>query len=201
MFIFVTHRIIRVFLKRSHTCCINAVSISNVSLCASVWFLLLPPGDGGPAAGSERLQLHTGVQGRGHRQGQRGDDDLLPHQRTLEQLTSAEPGGGAGTADASVPARLTSFLQAAGVTAGTAGTRFAPRRGPAFPRSALETKDVRSACKDRFHLRDEGSKANLGLRRSLTLQEDVSSALAFLPFSSSLSVKRPAEWETSLIST
>lgn len=153
------------FLKRSHTCYIIALaahlavhmepdSISNVSLHAFIWCLLLPSGDSGPAAGSERLQLHTGVQRRGHSQGQRRDDDLFPHQRTLEELTPAEQrwlqfrllnsGSTSGRRDswlkrARSPHRF--LLQAAGARAGTAETRFAPRRrGPTFPDPPLRPK-------------------------------------------------------------
>ncbi|XP_054644098.1 adenylate cyclase type 5 isoform X3 [Dunckerocampus dactyliophorus] len=45
------------------------------------------PGDSRLVPGPELLQLLSGVQGRGHSQRQRRHDDVLPHQRTLRQLT------------------------------------------------------------------------------------------------------------------
>lgn len=135
-------------------------SISNVSLRAFICFLLLPSGDCGPAAGSERLQLLTGVQRRGHRQGQRRHDDLFPHQWTLEQLTPAEE-----------RRRLRFRLLNSWSPSRRWDSRLKRARSPHplrsygwfgpnslcpkeersnCPRSAIETKDVPSVRKDRF---------------------------------------------------
>lgn len=171
-------------------------SISNVSLRAFICFLLLlHSGDCGPATGSVRLQLLTGVQRRGHRQGQRRHDDLFPHQWSLEQLTPAEERrrrlrrfrllnsvgvrAGAGTADWSAPAHLARF----GATAATAQTRFAPRRrGPTVPDLPSRPKTSHQCVKTDFATCEtKVPKQKLRLKKSLNLlgiktnlQEDTS---------------------------
>lgn len=85
----------------------------------------LGAGDCRLAAGAELVQLHPGVQRRGHGERQRGDDDLLLDQRPAEQQQQQRQLTGR------TPAHWRLSAAPRGLLTGPATEK--PRRGPSNP--------------------------------------------------------------------